>query len=112
MANGRTIRIASVGISKSGEAFANTSSLYLTWELSSCNGLAYWDDEDNSERSKYNWVRFLGLRNESGQVLQEFRYLLSLNYFLIKSPISFYPCFIMKYDITFLIIMDFLVTRM
>lgn len=84
VANGRTIRIAAVGISKSGEAFANSSSLFLRWELSGCNGLAYWDDDNNSERSKYNWEKFLGLQNESGQVLQEFQYIFSLNYFLIQ----------------------------
>lgn len=72
MANERTIRIAAVGISSSGEAFANSSSLYLRWKLSGCDGLAYWDDEHDSEMSKYSWERFLGLQNETGQVLPEF----------------------------------------
>lgn len=66
VANGRTIRIAAVGISDSGEAFANSSSLCLRWELSSCDGLAYWDDALGSERSKCSWERFLILQNEPG----------------------------------------------
>ncbi|EXC20346.1 hypothetical protein L484_020567 [Morus notabilis] len=62
VANGRTIRLAAVSISNTGEAFANSSSLYLNWELSSCDGLAYWDDTG----AKYSWERFLRLQNESG----------------------------------------------
>ncbi|KAH7510680.1 hypothetical protein FEM48_ZijujUnG0099600 [Ziziphus jujuba var. spinosa] len=69
VANGRTIRIAAVGISNTGEAFANSSSLYLKWELTGCDGLAYWDDEHDLERPKYSWERFLGLQNESGQCI-------------------------------------------
>ncbi|KAF9625307.1 hypothetical protein IFM89_021246 [Coptis chinensis] len=34
---------AAVGIHKSGKVFANSSSLCLNWELSSCNGLAHWE---------------------------------------------------------------------
>ncbi|GAV68566.1 RRM_1 domain-containing protein/Big_2 domain-containing protein [Cephalotus follicularis] len=66
VANGQIIRAAAVGISESGEAFANSSSLYLRWELSSCDDLAYWDDTYNSQRSKSSWEQFLALRNESG----------------------------------------------
>lgn len=64
VANGRTIRLSAVSISNTGEAFANSSSLYLKWELSSCDGLAYWDDTG----AKYSWERFLRLQNESGLV--------------------------------------------
>lgn len=68
VANGQTIRVAAVGIGASGEAFANSSSLSLRWELSSCEGLAYWwADAYESQRSKSSWERFLVLQNESGQ---------------------------------------------
>ncbi|XP_062106942.1 nuclear pore complex protein GP210 isoform X1 [Humulus lupulus] len=66
VANGRTIRLAAVGISNTGEAFANSSSIHLRWQLSSCDGLAYWDDTDDYRGTKYNWERFLHLQNESG----------------------------------------------
>ncbi|KAE8021482.1 hypothetical protein FH972_007367 [Carpinus fangiana] len=66
VANGRTVRIAAVGISNSGEAFANSSSLCLRWELSSCNGIAHWDDTFDSDSSKCSWERFLVLQNEPG----------------------------------------------
>ncbi|XP_057962885.1 nuclear pore complex protein GP210 isoform X2 [Malania oleifera] len=66
VANGRTIRIAAVGISNSGKAFANSSSLCLSWELSSCHGLAHWHSDYNFERSKSSWEKFLVLQNESG----------------------------------------------
>jgi nuclear pore complex protein Nup210 len=66
VSNGRTVRIAAIGISNSGEAFANSSSLCLRWKLSSCNGLAHWDDAFNLDRSKCSWERFLVLQNEPG----------------------------------------------
>ncbi|XP_027357563.1 nuclear pore complex protein GP210 isoform X2 [Abrus precatorius] len=65
VANGRTIRISAAGISDSGEAFANSSSLGLSWELSSCEGLAYWDYALDIVKSS-SWERFLVLQNESG----------------------------------------------
>ncbi|RYR07176.1 hypothetical protein Ahy_B05g074493 isoform E [Arachis hypogaea] len=65
VANGRTIRVSAAGISDSGEPFANSSSLSLRWELSSCEGLAYWDYAFEIVKSN-NWERFLVLRNESG----------------------------------------------
>lgn len=71
VANGQTIRIAAVGIGISGEAFANSSSLSLKWELTGCEGLAYWDNAYESKRAKCSWERFLVLQNESGQVLPE-----------------------------------------
>lgn len=72
MANGRTVRVAAVSIDSTGEAFANSSSLYLKWELSSCEGLAYWD-ADEAKWSKSSWERVLALQNESGEVLPEFQ---------------------------------------
>lgn len=75
VANGQTIRIAAVGISSSGEAFANSSSLCLGWELSNCDGLAYWDDAYGSQKSASSWERFLVLQNESGLVLMGLSYL-------------------------------------
>lgn len=71
MANGRTIRIAAVGISNSGKAFANSSSLCLTWELSNCDALVFWDDSNDLGGSRSGWERFLVLQNESGLVLLE-----------------------------------------
>ncbi|GMH15008.1 hypothetical protein Nepgr_016849 [Nepenthes gracilis] len=64
--NGRNIRIAAVGISNSGKAFANSSSLPLSWELNDCHELAYWVDDCNSELSTSSWERFLALQNASG----------------------------------------------
>ncbi|CAD5333574.1 unnamed protein product [Arabidopsis thaliana] len=66
VANGQIIRVAAVGISEFGEAFSNSSTLSLRWELTSCNNLAYWDDDYNSKMTKSGWERFLALRNESG----------------------------------------------
>lgn len=74
MANGRTIRIAAVGISHSGKAFANSSSLCLKWELSNCDGLAFWEDSNGLVGSGSCWERFLVLQNESGLVLLELWY--------------------------------------
>lgn len=71
VANGRTIRISAAGVSESGEAFANSSSLSLRWELSSCDGLAYWDYAFDIVKSN-NWERFLVLQNESGLVLKDY----------------------------------------
>ncbi|KAL6506124.1 hypothetical protein OROHE_022653 [Orobanche hederae] len=65
VANGRTIRISAVGISASGKAFANSSSLSLKWEFGSCEGLAYWDYAFDIVKSS-DWERFLVLQNESG----------------------------------------------
>ncbi|KAK6928386.1 hypothetical protein RJ641_006977 [Dillenia turbinata] len=69
VANSRTIRVAAVGITDSGKAFANSSSLSLMWELSSCDRLAVWDDAIDSESSKYVWERFLALQNASGMCI-------------------------------------------
>ncbi|KAG7544003.1 Bacterial Ig-like group 2 [Arabidopsis thaliana x Arabidopsis arenosa] len=66
VANGQIIRVAAVGISEFGEAFSNSSTLSLRWELTSCNNLAHWDDNYNSKMTKSSWERFLALRNESG----------------------------------------------
>ncbi|KAK7266452.1 hypothetical protein RIF29_19096 [Crotalaria pallida] len=65
VANGCTARISAVGISDSREAFANSSSLSLRWELGSCEGLANWDYASDSAKFN-NWERFLVLQNESG----------------------------------------------
>ncbi|KAF7130117.1 hypothetical protein RHSIM_Rhsim10G0015700 [Rhododendron simsii] len=66
VANGRTIRLSSVGTSNSGKAFGNSSSLDLRWELSNCDGLATWDDAYDIPTSKSGWERFLILQNASG----------------------------------------------
>lgn len=80
VANGRMIRIAAVGITSSREALANSSSLQLKWELSSCDHLAYWKDNHESKRSQSDWERFLVLQNETGLVGHE-----PLVAFLLKS---------------------------
>ncbi|XP_030530756.1 nuclear pore complex protein GP210 isoform X1 [Rhodamnia argentea] len=66
VANGRTIRVAAVSIASSGEVFANSSSLGLRWELSNCDELAFWNDNDDVERAQSGWECFLVLRNGSG----------------------------------------------
>ncbi|CAK9176162.1 unnamed protein product [Ilex paraguariensis] len=63
VANGHTIRVSAVGISDSGKAFGNSSSLCLRWELNNCDGLAFWDD---LYITKSSWERFLVLQNSSG----------------------------------------------
>ncbi|TYI63709.1 hypothetical protein E1A91_D09G035200v1 [Gossypium mustelinum] len=70
VANGRTIRVAAVSISTTGEPFANSSSLCLKWELGSCDSLAYWNHAYDSENyNTSSWERFLVLRNESGSCI-------------------------------------------
>ncbi|KAL9659627.1 hypothetical protein QQ045_024434 [Rhodiola kirilowii] len=63
VANGRT---AAVGITDSGKAFANSSSLSLSWKLANCDELAFSDDDHISDMSVSSLERFLNLRNESG----------------------------------------------
>lgn len=63
VANGRTIRVSAVGISDSGNAFGNSSSLSLSWEAKNCDGLAFWDDVTPPIS---NWERFLVLQNSTG----------------------------------------------
>ncbi|KAI3985657.1 hypothetical protein MKX01_033940 [Papaver californicum] len=67
VANGCTIRVAAVGLHSSGKAFANSSSLGLNWELSTCDGLALWDATTVERyRTTSSWERFLVLQNSSG----------------------------------------------
>ncbi|KAH6830507.1 embryo defective 3012 [Perilla frutescens var. hirtella] len=65
VANGRRIRVSAVGLSDSGKAFANSSSLFLSWELAECEGLALLDDTGSSAVYS-SWERFLILQNTSG----------------------------------------------
>ncbi|KAK4417808.1 Nuclear pore complex protein [Sesamum alatum] len=65
VANGRRIRMSAVGLSDSGKAFANSSSLSLKWELTECEGLALLDNAYNSAAYS-SWERFLILQNRSG----------------------------------------------
>ncbi|KAL0351046.1 UNVERIFIED_CONTAM: Nuclear pore complex protein [Sesamum radiatum] len=65
VANGRRIRMSAVGLSDSGKAFANSSSLSLKWELTECEGLALLDDAYTSAAYS-SWERFFILQNRSG----------------------------------------------
>ncbi|KAH9331454.1 hypothetical protein KI387_003562, partial [Taxus chinensis] len=69
--NGRTIRVAAVGIHQSGRPFANSSSLFLKWALTGCEELAFWVSVKNGEKEmeSRSWERFLVLHNESGQCI-------------------------------------------
>ncbi|KAH9624818.1 hypothetical protein KSS87_018134 [Heliosperma pusillum] len=67
VANGRTIRVSAVGISMSGKAFANSSSVPLQWELENCEDLASWAEPHDREVPAVGWERYLALKNESGQ---------------------------------------------
>ncbi|XP_074274983.1 nuclear pore complex protein GP210 isoform X2 [Silene latifolia] len=67
VANGRTIRVSAVGISMSGKAFANSSSVPLLWELKNCEDLASWDEPHDREVPVVGWERYLALKNASGQ---------------------------------------------
>ncbi|KAL2939116.1 hypothetical protein RDABS01_022565 [Bienertia sinuspersici] len=69
VANGRTIRVSAVGISNSGNAFANSSSIPLRWELNNCQELASWDEIYNFQMSISSWERYLRLENASGQCI-------------------------------------------
>lgn len=66
VANGRTIRVSAVGISKTGKVFANSSSVPLRWELNNCDELAFWVDANNFQMSASSWERYLALKNASG----------------------------------------------
>ena len=68
--NGRTIRVAAVGIHQSGNPCENSSTFLLNWELSGCEQLAYWDSNDKVGRKTEagSWERFLVLWNVLGQV--------------------------------------------
>lgn len=66
VANGHTIRVAAVGIHNSGRPFANSSSMYLNWDLIGCDYLSHWDENANVANSVTSWERFLSLHNESG----------------------------------------------
>ncbi|KAK1318726.1 hypothetical protein QJS10_CPB04g01397 [Acorus calamus] len=66
VANGCTIRVAAVAVHISGKAFANSSSLYLRWELKGCEDLAHWNDSDSFGRPEASWERFLSLRSSPG----------------------------------------------
>ncbi|XP_057770260.1 nuclear pore complex protein GP210 [Salvia miltiorrhiza] len=65
VANGRRIRASAVGLSDSGKPFANSSSIFLSWELAECEGLALLDDTESSAVYS-SWERFLILQNTSG----------------------------------------------
>ncbi|XP_073140167.1 nuclear pore complex protein GP210 [Henckelia pumila] len=67
VANGRRIRVSSVGISDCKKAFANSSSLNLRWELIGCQGMVLMDDAYSSSTAKSSWERFFILQNTSGQ---------------------------------------------
>lgn len=97
VANGRAIRLSSVGISNSGKAFGNSSSLDLKWELSNCDGLATWDDAYDIATSKSGWERFLILQNVSGLVRPGFCYLKFIAlfrlaiFFYLEFSLYFFP---------------------
>ncbi|GFP93457.1 nuclear pore complex protein gp210 [Phtheirospermum japonicum] len=61
VANGRRIRVSAVSLSDSGKAFANSSSLRLSWELTECERLALLEYASYS-----SWETFLILQNTSG----------------------------------------------
>lgn len=68
VANGRRIRISAVGLSDSGKAFANSSSLSLKWGLTECEGLALLEDSGSSPAYS-SWEIFLNLQNTSGRCI-------------------------------------------
>ena len=80
VANGRKIRVSAVGISYSGKAFANSSSLFLRWELKNCDEVAFWDDAGKFGNSTSGWEKYLALKNASGLVwLDRFHFIDSLS---------------------------------
>ncbi|KAL6601453.1 hypothetical protein ACP70R_044673 [Stipagrostis hirtigluma subsp. patula] len=67
ISNGRNIRLAAVGIHVNGRFFANSSSLCLKWEVTGCEGLAYFDEAKATEMlDESAWERFLVLQNSTG----------------------------------------------
>ncbi|CAA0820165.1 Nuclear pore complex protein GP210 [Striga hermonthica] len=65
VANGRKIRVSAVGLGNSGKAFANSSSLRLSWQLTECEMLAFFE-EQYGPTTYSSWERFLILQNASG----------------------------------------------
>lgn len=77
------MRVAAVGIHATERAFANSSSLCLRWELTGCEGLAYWSDMNNVERFEATmWERFLVLLNASGLVSPTLAFLVVILLFI------------------------------
>jgi nuclear pore complex protein Nup210 len=69
ISNGRSIRLAAAGVHGNGRVFANSSSLFLRWETTACEGLAYLDQDEEAETlDKSSWERFLVLQNSTGLV--------------------------------------------
>jgi nuclear pore complex protein Nup210 len=69
IANGRIVRLAAVGIHGNGRFFANSSSLYLKWQDTGCEGLAYFDEAKGAEMlDNSSWEKFLVLQNSTGSV--------------------------------------------
>ncbi|XP_051189761.1 nuclear pore complex protein GP210 [Lolium perenne] len=67
ISNGRSIRLAAAGVHGNGRFFANSSSLFLRWETTACEGLAYLDQDEEAETlDKSSWERFLVLQNSTG----------------------------------------------
>ncbi|TVU10546.1 hypothetical protein EJB05_44087, partial [Eragrostis curvula] len=67
ISNGRSIRLAAVGIHGNGNCFANSSSLRLKWQVTGCEGLAYFDEAKAvGMLDESAWERFLVLQNSTG----------------------------------------------
>lgn len=69
ISNGRTIRLAAAGIHDNGRFFANSSSLCLNWQVTGCEGLAYFDEAKADEMQEESaWEKFLVVQNSTGLV--------------------------------------------
>jgi hypothetical protein len=67
---GRSLRVAAVALNSFGIPFANASSLPISWILSDCLGLAYWEGQPASKVLIENarWEENLVLTDNPGQV--------------------------------------------
>ncbi|KAK3132641.1 hypothetical protein QOZ80_6AG0525560 [Eleusine coracana subsp. coracana] len=67
ISNGRSIRLAAAGIHENGRFFSNSSSLCLKWQVTGCEGLAYFDEAKAPEMlDESAWEKFLVLQNSTG----------------------------------------------
>ena len=72
--SGRSLRVAAVALNSFGIPFANASSLPISWILSDCLGMAYWEGQETSKVLIENarWEENLVLTDNPGQVITSY----------------------------------------
>ncbi|CAN4080170.1 unnamed protein product [Withania somnifera] len=90
IANGRTVRLSAVGISETGIAFGNSSSLPLKWELKDCGDLAFWDDIHNLAMLS-TWEKYLILANATGLCVVRATVIGSIDFVSYRYSLKHFP---------------------